>query len=98
METDAGAEDWKFFTLDENKSEISWNRSNHDLIGQVIFRPTSSPIVSGEAIAGSGRKCQWYRVISFTPSVKGEEPSREDVKQSQDPNAFDPNPIVARRM
>ena len=98
METDAGAEDWKFFTSDENKSEISWNRSNHDLIGQVIFRPTSSPILSGVEIAGPGRKCQWYRVISFTPSVKGEEPSREDVKQSQDPNAFDPNPIVARRM
>lgn len=100
MERDAGAEDWKFFTSSENKSEISWNRSDHHLIGQVIFRPScsSSPIVSSEAIAGSGRKCQWYKVISFTPSVKGDEPRKEDVKQSQDPNAFDPNPIVARRI
>jgi hypothetical protein len=46
----------------------------------------------------SGKKCQWYKVVSFTPSVKGEQVSIEDVKQSQDPNAFEPNPVVERRM
>lgn len=95
VEGDAGAEDWNFF----NSDEISWNSDDHMLIGQVIFRPSCSPILSSDAKPEYGQKCQWYKVVSFTPSVKGEEANiAEEAKQSQDPNAFEPNPVVERRM
>jgi hypothetical protein len=97
VEGDAGAEDWKFFTTDEVKGSISWSNSDHYLLGVSIFRPSTSPIISSGSTA-KGQKCQWYRVISFTPSVQGGEASIEDARQTQDPNAFEPNPIVARRM
>ncbi|KAL7504504.1 hypothetical protein ACHAXN_002145 [Cyclotella atomus] len=98
VEGEAGAEDWKFFNSEENQQEISWNRSDHILLNKVIFRPSTSPLVPSDTSSVSGKKCQWYKVVSFTPSVKGEQVSIEDVKQSQDPNAFEPNPVVERRM
>ena len=99
LEGDAGAEDWKFFLTKENETKITWSSSDHPLIGQVIFRPSSSPVISGEVKPEAGLKCKWYKVLSYTPSVKGESvASSEDVKQTQDPNAFEPNPIVERRM
>jgi hypothetical protein len=98
-EGEASAEDWKFFTADkESKEEITWKTSDHVLLGQMIYRPSSSPLVSSDAKPGLGQKCQWYKVVSYTPSVKGEATGSEDAKQSQDPNAFEPNPVVARRM
>ena len=99
LEGDAGAEDWKFFLAKENEAKVAWSSSNHPLIGQVIFRPSSSPVISGEVKPEAGLKCKWYKVLSFTPSTKGEVvSSSEDAKQTQDPNAFEPNPIVERRM
>jgi hypothetical protein len=98
VEGEAGAEDWKFFNSEENQQGILWNTSDHILLNQVIFRPSTSPFVTSETSSVSSKKCQWYKVVSFTPSVKSVEVSSEDVKQSQDPNSFEPNPVVERRM
>jgi hypothetical protein len=96
VEGDAGAEDWRFFNTDEDKDDISWKNSDNALIGKIIFRPSSSPLIPSDVEPVLNQKCQWYRVVSFTPSVK-DTASEDTNKQSQDPNAL-PNPVVARRM
>ncbi len=54
-EGEASAEDWKFFTADnESKEEITWKTSDHVLLGQIIYRPSSSPLVSSDAKPGLG--------------------------------------------
>lgn len=97
MEGDAGAEDWRFFNTDEDKDDIFWKNSDNALIGKIIFRPSSSPLIPRDVEPGINQKCQWYRVVSFTPSLKDTVTSEDTNKQFQDPNAL-PNPVVARRM
>ncbi|KAL3797258.1 hypothetical protein HJC23_004550 [Cyclotella cryptica] len=97
MEGDAVAEDWRFFNTDDGKDSISWKNSDNALIGKIIFRPSSSPLIPSNVEPGLNQKCQWYRVVSFTPSMKGATTSEDTNKQSQDLNALS-NTVVARRM
>lgn len=74
----ADAEDWKYFKSDENGTEYKWSKGTnaHVLIGQVLYRPQDSPLRQSQETAGNDvttlvdAKCHWYRIVSYTPSVK----------------------------
>ena len=65
----------------QNGEGIKWTSgSSHPLIGGVIFRPQSSPLrpaqdaAAGNSVAEmTNDRCHWYRIVSYTPSVKAVE-------------------------
>jgi len=102
-----------------NGSDIKWSNkvNDHMLLGQVIYRPQSSPLrpaQEGNNTAGDGHhlneKCHWYRIVSYTPSVKavevvtsegGNKPTSQTNPLSESTGEKDvtrPNTIVERRM
>jgi len=98
---------------DENDSEnnersnnkngdVKWSNSGHVFIGKVIFRPSYSPLrLPDESDTNPDEKCQWYEVVSYTPSIKHVEAVNDD-QPKLDVSAVDsdarPNIIVQRRM
>jgi len=113
----AGAEDWKHFA-NGSGDEVKWNSTSraHELIGQVLFRPQSSPLRpkpddnapnNDDSTTLVNSKCHWYRIVSYTPSIKAVEdvtstngvgdnpPSSSDIAKKDAPQE---NLIVERRM
>ena len=93
-------QDWSFFIKKESdgdddyttKADIQWYSSDHALLGQVLFRPASSPLVSPGFVPDPGAKCQWYKCVSFTPSVQEAVVASDDAPKQQD-STFEPNPM-----
>eukprot|EP00571_Detonula_confervacea_P003895 CAMPEP_0172323960 /NCGR_PEP_ID=MMETSP1058-20130122/49994_1 /TAXON_ID=83371 /ORGANISM="Detonula confervacea, Strain CCMP 353" /LENGTH=2248 /DNA_ID=CAMNT_0013040093 /DNA_START=17 /DNA_END=6763 /DNA_ORIENTATION=+ len=90
---------------DGGEKEIKWSNisASHALIGHIMYRPQSSPLRPDnndydDSIVA--KKCHWYRIVSYTPSIKTDAieevtSSGETVENNKEAR---PNTIVQRRM
>lgn len=89
--------------------EVQWSNSStsHPLIGKVLYRPQFAPLRPSpegenglEAAAShvTNSKCNWYRVVGYTPSIKAVDDATSNVEAGTVATASVENLIVERRM